>query len=93
MQLAQLHLSPPPQASDFIPQLNHFEIPHYYRQLVYAARLHQQTAQEPRLQLVTKPRGGYGWTPRQEVTVGLSPTPTTGISDMPTGESQEPMEA
>lgn len=34
--------------------------------------MHQQAAQEPRLQLVTKPRGGYGWTPRQEVTNSLA---------------------
>jgi hypothetical protein len=72
MQLAQLHLSSPPQASDFIPQLNRFEIPYYYRQLVHSARLHQQAAQEPRLQLVTKPRGGYGWVPRREVTNSLA---------------------
>jgi hypothetical protein len=67
IQLAQLRLPSPPQASDFIPRLNHFEIPYYYRQLVYAARAHQQTGQEPHLQLPAKPHGGYGWTPRREV--------------------------
>jgi hypothetical protein len=73
MQLAQLHLSSSPQASDFIPQLNRFDIPYYYyRQLVHTARLHQQTAQEPRLQVVTKPHGGYGWLPRQEVIHSLA---------------------
>jgi hypothetical protein len=72
MQLAQLQLLSPPRASDFIPHLNRFEIPHYYRQLVYAGRSHQQTGQEPRLQLPAKPHGGYGWTPRQEVNNDLA---------------------
>jgi hypothetical protein len=71
-QLAQLNLSSPPQARDFIPILDYFEVPDYYRSLIHTARLHSAIDARPRLQVAAKPRGGYGWNPQQEVIEGLA---------------------
>jgi hypothetical protein len=71
-QLAQLNLSLPPQARDFILVLDRFEVPNYYRSLIYTARSHSAVGAQPRLQVAANPRGGYGWEPQQEVMEGLA---------------------
>lgn len=71
-QLAQLNLPTPPVASDFIPRLDDFRIPDYYKSLIHTARVHHGSEEDPRLELAAKPRGGYGWDPRHEVTEDLA---------------------
>jgi hypothetical protein len=71
-QLAQLNLATPPVASDFIPRLDHFRVPGYYKSLVHTARVHQGSEGHPRLELAPKPYGGYGWDPRNEVVEDLA---------------------
>jgi hypothetical protein len=70
-QLAQLNLPTPPIESDFIPRLDHFEVPDHYKSLIHTARVHHASGQEPRL-ASRKPRGGYGRDPRHEVAEGLA---------------------
>jgi hypothetical protein len=71
-QLAQLNLTTPPVASDFIPRLDNFRVPDYYKSLIHTARVHHSSANNPRLELAAKPRGGYGWDPRHEIVEELA---------------------
>ena len=71
-QLAQLNLATPPVASDFIPRLDDFRVPDYYKSPIHTTRVHHGSEEEPRLELAAKPRGGYGWDPRYEVAEGLA---------------------
>jgi hypothetical protein len=71
-QLAQLNLATPPVASDFIPRLDDFRVPDYYKSLIHTARVYHGSGKEPRLELAAKPRGGYGWNPRHEVAEELA---------------------
>ena len=60
-QLAQLNLPILLVASDFIPRLDNFRVPDYYKSLIHTARVYYGSEEEPRLEPATKPRGGYGW--------------------------------
>lgn len=71
-QLTQLNLSTPPVASDFIPRLDNFRVPDYYKSLIHTARVHHGSEEDPRLELAAKPHGGYGWDPRHEVAEDLA---------------------
>jgi hypothetical protein len=71
-QLAQLNLITSPAGSDFIPRLDHFRVPDYYKSLIHTARVHHGSDEDPRLELAAKPRGGYGWNPRHEVAEDLA---------------------
>jgi len=71
-QLVQLNLATPPVASDFIPHLDDFRVPDYYKSLIHTARVHHGSEVDPRLELAAKPHGGYGWDPRHEVAEDLA---------------------
>ena len=71
-QLAQLNLATLPVASDFIHRLDNFRVRDYYKSLIHTARVHHGSGKDPRLELVVKPRGRYGWDPRHEVAEDLT---------------------
>jgi hypothetical protein len=59
-------LTHPLVASDFIPRLDNFRVPDYYKSFIHTTRVHHDSGKDPRLELAAKPRGGYGWNPRSE---------------------------